>query len=206
MHRKKFLQSLDLYEQTWVTGLGPHASYQRAEEEKHLNDLRAFVLQEAYCFSRETLAGHVTGSCLIVSPDLDSVLLTFHAKLGKWLQLGGHCDGDPDVFAAAKREGHEESGLAQLEPLNWNSVFLGADGTTLFDIDIHEIPARKTEPTHLHYDARYLLIAPKPSAIQISEESKDLKWFPLSDAYGLTEERSMLRQFDKLRWLKSRRP
>src|ERR1700677_4465159 len=74
----------------------------------------AFVEAHADCLLRSCAPGHLTGSAWVVSPDRSRTLLTLHRKLGKWLQLGGHADGDPDLLGVALREAREESGLARL--------------------------------------------------------------------------------------------
>lgn len=149
----------------------------------------------AQCLERTCWEGHLTGSALITGPKYDCVLLTLHSKLGMWLQLGGHADGDADLARVALREAQEESGLAAFTFAGSQTAF-GAP--PIFDLDIHAIPARKSEPQHLHYDVRYLLIADPTEKLAITAESKDLRWLKLSDAYGLTQEPSMHRQFDKL--------
>ena len=63
-----------------------------------------FVEQHPDCFERSLLIGHITGSAWIVSPDQQQVLLIHHRKLDRWLQPGGHADGDPDVASVALRE------------------------------------------------------------------------------------------------------
>ena len=73
----------------------------------------------------------------------DRVLLAHHRKLGRWLQPGGHSDGDPDTLAVALREAREESGL-DVQALD----------DAIFDLDLHRIPARDREPAHLHFDVR----------------------------------------------------
>jgi 8-oxo-dGTP pyrophosphatase MutT (NUDIX family) len=175
----------------------PYASFSREEETVALRRFQTFVEQTPTCFDRSEGTGHVTGSALIVDKTLDRVLLTLHRKLNKWLQLGGHCDGDPHVEATALKEAEEESGLTGLEFFS-SSVF--SVGTT-FDLDVHLIPARKEEPAHFHYDVRFLVIANDPPQIKISEESQDLRWFSLEEALSLTQERSMQRQFEKVRFL-----
>ena len=97
--------------------------------------------------------GHITGSAWVVDPAGSRLLLTHHRKLGKWLQLGGHSDGEPDTLAVALREAREESGL-RVRPIS-NAVL---------DIDIHTIPALKGEPAHLHYDVRFALRRPRVCA------------------------------------------
>ena len=115
-------------------------------------------------FVRERLAGHFTASAWLVSRDGERVLLTHHRKLGLWLQLGGHADGDRDLVRAALKEAEEESGLAGLaiQPL-------------LFDLDRHWIPAHKGVPEHWHYDVRYVVRA-DDEAFVVSDESHDLAW------------------------------
>ncbi|MBS0460580.1 MAG: NUDIX hydrolase [Proteobacteria bacterium] len=121
-------------------------------------------------FLRERLAGHFTASCWLVSADGARVLLTHHRKLGLWLQLGGHADGQRDLSAAALREAEEESGLTGLrvEP-------------AIFDLDRHRIPIHKTVPEHWHYDVRFIVRAGTDEAYTISEESLDLAWRDIAE-------------------------
>jgi 8-oxo-dGTP pyrophosphatase MutT (NUDIX family) len=147
----------------------------------------AFIRTEKDCFERSLAAGHITGSAWILSADGGQVLLTHHRKLDRWLQLGGHADGDPDVFAVALKEAREESGLHDFEAL--------LDG--IFDLDIHPIPARKGDPEHLHYDVRYLLRATGGTDYVVSDESHDLRWVPLAEVPALTAEESMGRMVRK---------
>jgi 8-oxo-dGTP pyrophosphatase MutT (NUDIX family) len=123
------------------------------------------------CFRRDAFPAHFTGSAFVVSADGARSLLHHHRKLDRWLQFGGHCDGEEDVLSVAQREANEESGIQGLIVAS----------NRPFDLDIHEIPAFGDEPTHLHYDVRYVLIAPEPAEIQTSPESKELRWFEPSE-------------------------
>ncbi len=138
--------------------------------------LRAFVAGDPACFERTNRAGHVTGSAWVVDRDLTAVLLTHHRKLGRWLQLGGHADGDGDIRRVALREAVEESGL--------RDIVLARDA--IYDIDVHEIPARGDEPAHLHYEVRFSFFARRDEAIVPSEESHEVAWVPLDalERYG----------------------
>lgn len=135
-----------------------------------------FVRENENCFERELLIGHITGSAWVVNTAGTHALFTHHRKLEKWLQLGGHADGDPDVLAVAIREVKEESGL-DATPLS----------TVIFDLDAHPIPARKDVPAHIHYDIRYLLQTTGNEAYTVSDESFDLKWIPLEEIIQFTQ-------------------
>jgi 8-oxo-dGTP pyrophosphatase MutT (NUDIX family) len=121
-------------------------------------------------FHRETQAGHFTGSAWLVSADGERVLLMHHRKLQRWLQLGGHADGDAALPNVALREAQEESGLVDLEVL-----------PDIFDVDLHVIPARRDEPEHWHYDVRYVVVARGSEAFTVNEESLDLEWRPVAE-------------------------
>jgi 8-oxo-dGTP pyrophosphatase MutT (NUDIX family) len=117
--------------------------------------------------------GHITGSAFIVSPKEGLVLLHHHRRLDRWLQMGGHSDGELDPAEIARREGTEESGLSDLEFLD----------PGILDLDIHEIPAARGEPAHEHFDVRYALFTGNPGSISRQEdESNDLMWFSLTEA------------------------
>lgn len=128
-----------------------------------------FVRSHPNCCERELEIGHLTGSAWLVSADGQRVLLTHHRKLGRWLQLGGHADGDADLARVALREAEEESGLTGLsvEP-------------DIFDLDRHRIPARGAEPGHWHYDVRFVVRAAGSEAFAVSEESHALAWRPIA--------------------------
>ena len=147
----------------------------------------AFVDSHPDCFHRACRVGHITGSAWLVDMTGDRVLLAHHRKLGRWLQPGGHSDGDPDTRAVALREAREESGLD----------VRGLDDA-IFDIDVHRIPARGREPAHLHFDVRFLVQA-EHDRFRISEESHALAWVPAVGLGGLTDEESVLRMARK--WL-----
>lgn len=146
------------------------------------------LLQSPRCFHRDHLPGHVTASAWIVDEEKKNALLVHHAKLNKWLQPGGHADGDEDVVNVATREVEEETGLSNLSLL--------VPG--IFDLDIHPIPARKDFPEHLHYDIRFAFIASRKEELKISDESNDLKWINLKEVPALTgQNSSILRMVQK---------
>jgi len=140
------------------------------------------LLNHPRCYHRDHLPGHITGSAWIIDESGQFILLTHHAKLNRWLQPGGHADGDEDVFAVALREAEEETGLS-------NIAFPNRD---IFDIDIHTIPARKDFPEHLHFDVRFCFLATRNAALTVTSESKDLKWIALHELPVYTEANSSI--------------
>jgi 8-oxo-dGTP pyrophosphatase MutT (NUDIX family) len=133
---------------------------------------------------RTSLEGHLTASALVLDARGERALLTFHKKLGRWLQLGGHCDGDANLPGVALREAHEESGI---EALTIDPVPI--------DVDIHPIPARPGEPAHVHLDTRFLLWAGPEAQARMSSESLDLAWFTPAEAGTLDSDDSVRRLF-----------
>lgn len=146
------------------------------------------LLDHPDAFQRTHLPGHITGSAFIVSGDFRQTLLVHHAKLNRWLQPGGHADGDTNVIGVALREAEEETGITRLELLS----------PTIYDLDIHPIPARKDFPAHDHYDIRYLIKASTLDIITVSEESHDVRWVDLAELERYNTEPSLLRLREKL--------
>ncbi len=181
-----FLASLQDYEARCSTHPSPYAKEQWLLCEK----FRTLWQRGKRALDRHDWEGHLTGSGLVTDESMGQVLLTLHAKLGLWLQLGGHADFDPDLARVALRECQEESGINDLHFVN--------EDPSIFDLDIHWIPERKNEPGHWHYDVRFLLWAKRETPLVVSSESNDLKWLAVREAYSLTREISMHRQFDKL--------
>ncbi len=177
MHRQDLLRALERY---------------RAEnpgEMETIDRVCRFVAEQPGCFERSLAMGHVTGSAWLVDQAGARVLLTHHRKLGQWLQLGGHADGDSNVLNVALREALEESGLTVIEPVS----------EAIFDVDIHQIPQRGTEPAHLHHDVRYALRARKNEHFVVSDESNALAWMDIARIADISDEPTMLRMAGK--WL-----
>lgn len=165
------------------------------EQKQTLAEFQNFVEKHPGCLDRSYQPGHVTASALVISLDRKKVLLTFHAKLRKWLQLGGHVEGNPLLHESAYREAEEESGISNLIL----PIFSGKTPIP-FDFDIHVIPENTKEPSHLHYDARFLVIALEES-FQMSSESLDLKWIEIEKITEYSQEESLLRMIRKLPYL-----
>ena len=159
------------------------------DEQSYKKRMLEFVLQHEDCFERSLVIGHITASAWLLNKNHTHALLLHHAKLDKWFQLGGHCDGNPNVLEVAIKEAQEESGIMGIEPLS----------SSIFDIDIHLIPENKKEKEHYHYDVRFLLHAMSDEDIVQNSESKELRWISKNRNDLPTSEQSVVRMFDK--WL-----
>lgn len=129
-----------------------------------------FLASAASVFERTHAVGHFTGAAWLVSVDGRRALLTHHRKLDRWLQPGGHADGDRDLARVALREAEEETGLRDL-----------VVEQAIFDLDRHLIPARPDEPAHWHYDVRFVVQATASEDFVVSAESHALAWRPIAD-------------------------
>jgi 8-oxo-dGTP pyrophosphatase MutT (NUDIX family) len=175
MHRRPLIELLRRYEAVWPG------------ERDLVARFLAFVGSHDDCLLRSCVPGHITASAWILNAAGDACLLTHHRKLDRWLQLGGHVDGEPQVERAALREAVEESGMARFRFLS-----PAADLVPL-DLDVHPIPERGAEPRHDHWDVRFLLAAEPGQPLVISAESKDLRWIEARELARLTDEESVLR-------------
>jgi 8-oxo-dGTP pyrophosphatase MutT (NUDIX family) len=117
-------------------------------------------------WSRSCVGAHLTASSLICAAREGLVLLTLHARLGRWLQTGGHIEStDTTLEAAATREAREESGLTDLS-LESSPLLLSK----------HEVPCGPVQPTY-HLDVQYLVLANHLVSPGVGEESIDVRWF-----------------------------
>jgi 8-oxo-dGTP pyrophosphatase MutT (NUDIX family) len=161
--------ALQPHQASWLSALDEYQG-RYADESASAGLFRVFMISHPEAASRELAHGHLTGSAWLVSADGRRALLTHHRKLDRWLQLGGHADGDADLARVALREAEEESGLRDLvveEPI--------------FDIDRHCIPARGDVAEHWHYDLRYVVHATGSEAFAVSDESHALAWREIRD-------------------------
>lgn len=147
------------------------------------------LLEHPNAFQRDHLPGHITGSSWILDHARHSVLLVHHGTLNKWLQPGGHADGEENVLNVALREAEEETGLKHFRLIQ----------PDIFDLDIHPIPARLSFPDHLHYDVRFLFETDRTEKVIVSDESHDVAWIALDQLSALTENNpSIMRMAKKL--------
>lgn len=162
--RNKVIELLNLFETS------------DSRELADVKKIKELVTKHENIFVRDCLEAHLTGSALVVNSKTRKILLHNHKKLNKWLQFGGHADGEVDLAKVAMKEAEEESGLTDLEFYK----------DTPIDIEVQLIPEKNSVPAHLHLDFRYLVFTqaeklPKPE----EHESQDLKFLSFSEVYEL---------------------
>jgi 8-oxo-dGTP pyrophosphatase MutT (NUDIX family) len=163
------------------------------KERQDLEAMRAFARDLEEPFSRAQPVAHFTGSAVVVDPAGERVCLVHHAKLNRWLQPGGHAEpGDEgSMERSALREAREETGLR---------VLLHPDAPRPLDVDVHVIPARKSEPEHRHLDVRYLVVAENPEDLAHDpDESLGIRWLSWDQAIAAADEPALRRLLEKAR-------
>lgn len=140
------------------------------EQESLRSRVLTFTDEHVDALYRTCLTGHLTGSGIIVDPRTGHSLLIHHAKLGRWLQPGGHADGDGNLASVAWREASEETGLPGLSIV-----------TPAIDVDIHAIPARADDPEHLHLDLRFLVLIGDHTTAAPNHETLGASWMAPDD-------------------------
>lgn len=173
-HRRGVLSLLDAYNPS-------------SEEELVKERMIAFIKKYPNCFERSLEIGHLTASCWLLDKEGEKALLTHHAKIDMYVQLGGHCDGDSHVLGVAIKEAQEESGVMGIVPIS----------SQIFDIDIHEFPQKGNLKAHLHYDIRFLLQIISSETVKKNHESKELLWVDKKCLKLPTDNHSVLRMFQK---------
>ena len=150
---------LDVARQLMVgaSGVGDEQEVVRAQ-------MLAFVDGHPDAALRSCHDGHLTGSALVLDAAGERVLMLLHRKARRWLQPGGHADGDTNLAAVALREATEETGIAGLVVV-----------VPAIDLDIHQVHFAG-EHAHLHLDVRFLVIAPPGAVAAGNHESEALRW------------------------------
>jgi 8-oxo-dGTP pyrophosphatase MutT (NUDIX family) len=141
---------------------------------------------------RECYPGHLTSSAIILDKSMSKILLVHHKKLERWLQPGGHLENDINLQAAAIREAYEETGIRSLTPL--------LEG--IFDLDIHQIPARASQPEHYHYDVRFLFVVKNTEApVHDPGETLGAEWVSLDKIFEDGYDEPFIRVAKKIKLL-----
>lgn len=179
---------LSAWQRDWLRDVDAYAIRHPGETETVALFLD-FMRRHSDAAARELAQGHLTGAAWLISADGTRVLLTHHRKLQRWLQLGGHADGDVDLVAVALREAEEESGLCDL-----------AIERGIFDLDRHWIPDHRDVPGHWHYDLRYVVRCCGDEQFAVSEESLALAWRDIAEMVGSADYDESLQRMAR-KWL-----
>jgi 8-oxo-dGTP pyrophosphatase MutT (NUDIX family) len=131
---------------------------------------------------RRTAPGHLTGSALVVDAGRQRVLVLLHTKLGRWLQPGGHADGDLELAGVALREATEETGIVGLRVL-----------VPAVDLDLHPVDHGDPLGPHLHLDLRFVVLAPPDAVLVGNHESQGLRWLTLPELERVADEEGLVR-------------
>ena len=131
---------------------------------------------------RTTAPGHLTGSALVVDAAGERVVVLLHTKLRRWLQPGGHADGDHELAGVALKEATEETGIEGLRVL-----------VPAVDLDVHEVDHGDALGTHLHLDLRFVVVAPAGAELVGNHESLGQRWVDLDELVELADEEGVVR-------------
>ena len=154
------------------------------DAERHRKAILDFVDAHDDALLRSCAEGHLTGSALVVDDDGERVVVLHHRKLRRWLQPGGHCDGDANLAGVALREAAEETALADLRI-----------HPVAIDLDVHRVDPPGDGP-HLHLDARFLVVAPPGADPGGNHESTDIRWVTPAELRALDVDAGTVRMVD----------
>lgn len=162
------------------------------EEKKFIQDTIDFIWNTSIPLSRKNLSGHITNSAWVIDRENKKVLLIESKKFQRWFQPGGHHEeSDISLQEWAKREAQEETGIENISLLQ----------TEIFDIDVHTIPEKWTEPEHLHYDIRFIFEASSLNQGNIDpKEISNSQWIPLENIEIFSSSPSLLRMWEKTKY------
>jgi 8-oxo-dGTP pyrophosphatase MutT (NUDIX family) len=118
---------------------------------------------------RSSYPDHITAGALVIDGTGDRVLLNLHRKARRWFAFGGHAEPDDLTLAdVAAREAREESGITDLRLV-----------PSPAQLDVHPVPFCDPRGEVKHLDVRYVAIAPPAAREVTSEESLDVRWWPV---------------------------
>lgn len=157
-------------------------------ERAYLARMQGLLERGESCFARDAFdPGHFTASSFVLSPDDGALLLILHAKLGLWLQPGGHLEPhDANIVAAACRELSEEVGLTDVELVR----------SGILDVDIHTIPSSR-DPAHEHFDVRFLFRA-HDLRFSPGSDAKEARWVSLDEVPTAHSDASVMRAVERI--------
>lgn len=177
----------ELYNQ--ILEYEPFDEAERSDKESMLK----FIKNNPDCLTRDNKIAHFTTSAWIVNKERTKVLMIYHNIYDSWAWVGGHADGDADLFHVIKKEIAEETGLTNLKPL-----VEGIYGLNIVTVNNH-IKRGKFISSHLHLDIEYLFEADEKDQTRIKEdENSGVKWIDISKINITVNEEHMKPIYERL--------
>ncbi len=142
---------------------------------------------------RENRIAHFTASGLVLNERMDKMLMVFHNIYKTWTWTGGHADGERDMYAVAKREVEEETGLTRFLPFKRG----------LMSIDTLTVNGHwkngEYVPSHLHLNLSYIFLASEKESIRMkSDENQGVKWIPITEIAKYSTEAHIIPIYKKI--------
>lgn len=154
------------------------------EQEKHDKaGILQYLEREKDVFSRNNKMAHMTASAWVVNKDRTKVVMIYHNIYDSWSWMGGHADGEEDLFAVAIKEVKEESGLNNILPISTDIFSL-----EILTVDGH-IKRGEYVSSHLHLNVTYLFEADEKEILTIkADENSGVEWFGLNESIDRSTE------------------
>ena len=166
-------------------GVGAKAVVMAAPAGPEQKRILALLADHPNALERNCRPGHLTGSALVMDPSDHRILVLYHSKLQRWLQPGGHADGDPDLARVALREAAEETGIDDLQLIE-----------PAIDLDVHRVDPPGESP-HEHHDVRFLVVAPSGAEPIGNHDSTALQWISSRELINVDADSGLCRLVDR---------
>ena len=154
------------------------------EQEKNDKELLLEWLSEPKVFERENQKAHFTASAWVVNPERTKVLMIYHNIYDSWAWMGGHADGEENLFAVAEREAKEESGITDIKAISEEIA-----SVEILTVSGHEKHG-KYVPSHLHLNATYFFEAPEEQELSVKpDENSGVMWMDMDDIKNKSSEK-----------------
>ena len=143
--------------------------------------------------TRDNRVAHFTASGLVLNEKMDKMLMVFHNIYKTWTWTGGHADGERDMYAVAKKEVEEETGLKWFLPFS----------KELASIDILTVNGHwkrgEYVPSHLHLNMSYVFMASEKEMVRTKrDENQGVKWIPTGKITGYSKEEHIIPVYEKI--------
>ena len=144
-------------------------------------------------FSRENNLSHMTTSAFVLNKERNKILMIFHNIYNSWGWIGGHADGDIDLFSVIKREIEEETGVKGIVPVV----------NKIFSLEVLPVASHfrrgKYVSAHTHISIDYIFEADERENIRIKEdENSNIAWVPIEKVVSLSTEPYMKIVYQKM--------